>query len=261
MNKPILIVGPCVIESRENILATAEELNKISKELDIEIIFKSSFDKANRSSIESYRGPGIDEGLAILKEVKDKYGFRILTDVHEVWQVEKVKDIIDIIQIPAFLSRQTDLVVAAGESGLIVNIKKGQFLAPWDVINIVEKIKSTGNDKILITERGTSFGYNRLIVDYTGIIELKKLGYPVIFDATHSVQQPGGLGKSSGGNVEYVQKLAKAAISVGVDGIFMEAHLNPTEALSDGKNMVRIDELKARLTELINLYNYINLEA
>ena len=222
MENLIFIMGPCVIESGEITMTIASGLKEIAERLEIEYYFKASFDKANRTSIHSYRGPGIHEGLRILKLVKDTYQIKICTDIHEPWQAKAVGEVADIIQIPAFLCRQTDLLLAAGETGKVINIKKAQFLAPWDMEYVVSKIESTGNKNIMLCERGSSFGYNRLIVDMTSIPEMKKLGYPVIFDATHSVQKPGGNGISTGGNREYVPYLAKAAVAVGADGIFME---------------------------------------
>ena len=209
MNKVILIAGPCVIESEENVMMIAEAVNRITTKFDLDYYFKASFDKANRTSICSYRGPGIDEGLKILQKVKDTYGLRICTDIHEPWQAEKAAEVADMLQIPAFLCRQTDLLVAAAKTDRLINIKKAQFLAPWDMGNVVRKLEESGNTNILLCERGTMFGYNSLIVDMTSIIEMKKLGYPVVFDATHSVQKPGGRGTTTGGNGDRAHETVK----------------------------------------------------
>ena len=203
MDKLLVIAGPCVIESEQNVMLIAEKMKTISERLNIDYYFKASFDKANRTSISSYRGPGIDKGLKILDKVKKQYNLKIVTDIHEPWQAERVAEVADIIQIPAFLCRQTDLLVAAAKTGKIINIKKAQFLAPWDMKNVIKKVEESGNNNILLCERGTTFGYNTLVVDMTGIVEMKKFGYPVVFDATHSVQKPGGKGTSTGGNREY----------------------------------------------------------
>ncbi len=228
----VLIAGPCVIEEKNLTFYICEKLKEICSKLNIPFIFKASYDKANRSSIKSYRGPGIEKGIEILKEVKEKYKVPITTDVHCLTHVEKVKNIVDLIQIPAFLCRQTDLLLECGKTGKPVNVKKGQFLSPYEIKNVIEKIKSTGNDNIMITERGTFFGYNNLVSDFRSIPIMRSFGYPVIFDATHSVQQPGGLGNASGGNRDFVPYLAKAAVAVGCDGIFMEVHPEPEKALS-----------------------------
>ena len=256
--KPLmLIAGPCVIESRENVFETAEKIKEIADKLGIDYYFKASFDKANRTSISSYRGPGIEEGLEILREVKEKYGLRIATDIHEPWQAEKAAEVADIIQIPAFLCRQTDLLVAAAKTGKLINVKKAQFLAPWDMKNVVTKLEESGNSNLMLCERGTSFGYNTLVVDMTGIVEMKKFGYPVVFDATHSVQKPGGNGGSTGGNREYVEYLAKAAVAAGADALFMEVHPDPDHALSDGPNMVKLNELEAMLERILAVYEVV----
>ena len=249
-----LIAGPCSIESEELVLEVAGKMKEITDQLGISYTFKASFDKANRTSIDAFRGPGLEKGLQILKKVKDTYQLPICTDIHEAWQAEPVAEVADIIQIPAFLCRQTDLLVAAAKTGKCINIKKAQFLAPWDMKNCVEKVKQSGNDNVMLCERGTSFGYNTLVVDMTGLVEMKKFGYPVIFDATHSVQKPGGKGDATGGNREYVEYLAKAAIAVGVDGLFMETHPNPDNAKSDGPNMVPLDEMKELLEKLQKIY-------
>lgn len=249
-----LIAGPCVIESEEQVLSIAAKMKEITEELGIPYTFKASFDKANRTSINSYRGPGIEEGLKILKKVKDTYNLPICTDIHEAWQAEKVAEVVDIIQIPAFLCRQTDLLVAAAKTGKCVNVKKAQFLAAWDMKNCVEKVRESGNDNVMLCERGTSFGYNTLVVDMTGLRVMKDFNVPVIFDATHSVQKPGGNGTSSGGNRQYVEYLAKAALAVGVDGLFMETHPEPDNAKSDGPNMVPLSEMKELLSKLQKVY-------
>jgi len=245
----VLIAGPCVIEDKKTTLTIAGKLRDIARGFKIPLIFKASYDKANRTSIKSYRGPGLKRGLEILSEVKEKFNLPLLTDVHCKEDVEKVAEVADVIQIPAFLCRQTDLVIAAAETGRVLNIKKGQFLAPWDVRQIIDKVLSTGNKNITITERGASFGYNNLVVDFRGIPLMRELGYPVIFDATHSVQIPGGLGSASGGQREMVEYLARAAVAVGVDGVFMEVHSNPDKALCDGPNSLNIDSLSLLLKQ------------
>lgn len=249
-----LIAGPCVIESEEQVLCVAGQMKEITEELSVPYTFKASFDKANRTSIHSFRGPGIEEGLRILQKVKDQFGLPVCTDIHEPWQAEKAAEVCDILQIPAFLCRQTDLLVAAAKTGKIINIKKAQFLAPWDMKNCVDKVKESGNDRVMLCERGSTFGYNTLVVDMTGLRVMKDMGVPVIFDATHSVQKPGGNGSSTGGNRQYVEYLAKAAIAVGVDGLFMETHPDPDHALSDGPNMVPLSEMKVLLQKLKKVY-------
>lgn len=258
MSKFILIAGPCVIESEENVMKIAEKVKGIAERLDLDYYFKASFDKANRTSISSYRGPGIEEGLRILKKVKDTYGLKIATDIHEPWQAEKVAEVCDLIQIPAFLCRQTDLLVAAAKTGKLINVKKAQFLAPWDMANVVKKLEDSGNNNIMLCERGTSFGYNTLVVDMTGIVEMKKFGYPVVMDATHSVQKPGGKGNVTGGNRENVEPLAKAAIAAGADALFFEVHPDPDNAKSDGPNMVKLDEFEALLERVIRVYDAVH---
>lgn len=253
-----LIAGPCVIESEENVMLVAKKIKEITDELDIPFVFKSSFDKANRTSINSFRGPGLEEGLRILNKVKTELNLNVTTDIHEPYQAEEVAKVVDIIQIPAFLCRQTDLLVAAAKTGKTVNVKKAQFLAPWDMKNVVGKLEESGNRDIMLCERGTSFGYNNLVVDMTGLVEMKKFGYPVVFDATHSVQKPGGKGNCTGGNREYVEYLAKAAIAVGADAIFMEVHPDPDNALSDGPNMVKLDELEEILVKLKKVYQAVH---
>ncbi|HXC61179.1 MAG TPA: 3-deoxy-8-phosphooctulonate synthase [Nitrospiria bacterium] len=246
----VLIAGPCVIENKRLILDTAKALQEIAVSVDIPFIFKSSYDKANRSSVRSFRGPGITEGLKILEMVKKELDLPLLSDVHTPEEAKFAASVLDILQIPAFLCRQTDLILAAAMTGKVVNVKKGQFLAPWDMKNIVEKIESTGNHQILLTERGTSFGYNNLVTDFRSLPILRGLGYPVIFDATHSVQLPGGAGNASSGQREFVPHLARAAMAVGCDGLFMEVHPKPDQALSDGPNMVPLSELKSLLLQV-----------
>ena len=253
-----LIAGPCVIESEENVMLVAKKIKEITDKLDIPFVFKSSFDKANRTSINSFRGPGLEEGLRILNKVKTELNLKVTTDIHEPYQAEEVAKVVDIIQIPAFLCRQTDLLVAAAKTGKTVNVKKAQFLAPWDMKNVVGKLEESGNTDIMLCERGTSFGYNNLVVDMTGLVEMKKFGYQVVFDATHSVQKPGGKGNCTGGNREYVEYLAKAAIAVGADVIFMEVHPDPDNALSDGPNMVKLDELEEILVKLKKVYQAVH---
>ena len=253
-----LYAGPCVIESEELVLNVAKEISDICKRLEIPYVFKASFDKANRTSINSFRGPGLEEGLRILKKVKDKYGLPVITDIHESWQAEPVAKVADVLQIPAFLCRQTDLLVAAAKTGKKINVKKAQFLAPWDMKNVINKLKEAGCSDIMLCERGSCFGYNNLVVDMTGIIEMKKLGVPVVFDATHSVQKPGGKGNATGGNREYVEYLAKAAITCGADHLFMEVHPDPDNAKSDGPNMVKLDDLEEMLKRIIKVYNAVN---
>lgn len=248
-----LIAGPCQIESREHAIFIAGKMVEITKKLGINYIFKASFDKANRTSINGARGVGLEEGMKTFDEIKKLYpNLPILTDVHETWQCAEVAEHVDVLQIPAFLCRQTDLVVAAAKTGKVVNIKKGQFLAPWDVKNIVKKVEDSGNNNICITERGTSFGYNTLVTDMRAFpIMAKDCGYPLIFDATHSVQQPGGLGGSTGGKREFAPVLARAAVAVGVAGVFIETHENPDKALSDGPNSIALADMERVIKELM----------
>ena len=248
-----LIAGPCSIESKDHAIDHAGKINEICKQLNLNFVYKSSFDKANRSSSLSSRGVGIDQGLNILSDVKKTFNIPLITDVHESYQCKDVANVVDIIQIPAFLCRQTDLLYAAAETNKIINVKKGQFLAPWDMKNVLKKIVDYGNDQVLLTERGTSFGYNTLVSDMRAIPQMSQFGYPIIFDATHSVQQPGGMGITSGGQREFVPVLARAAISIGVSGLFVEVHENPDDAPSDGPNMLKISELSALLSKLIQL--------
>ncbi|HRR33887.1 MAG TPA: 3-deoxy-8-phosphooctulonate synthase [Kiritimatiellia bacterium] len=240
----VFIAGPCVIESVEGTMDLAERLVRLARELDVPLVFKASFDKANRTSVDAYRGPGLTDGLAVLKEVRDRFGVPVLTDIHEPGQAAIAAESVDILQIPAFLCRQTDLVVAAAETGKAVNVKKGQFLAPEDMVNVIEKIRSVGNDKIILTERGASFGYHNLVADMRSLLIMRELGVPVVFDATHSVQRPGGAGKMSGGDGRWAPALARAAVATGVDGVFMETHVNPAEALSDKANAIAFKDLK-----------------
>ncbi|MBI2844735.1 MAG: 3-deoxy-8-phosphooctulonate synthase [Armatimonadetes bacterium] len=238
-----LIAGPCVIESRELCLEVAACIRDMAEGLGVPYIFKASFDKANRTSGRSFRGPGFERGLEILAEVREKAGVPVLTDIHEIWQVKDAAGTVDILQIPAFLSRQTDLLLAAAETGRAVNIKKGQFMAPWDMKNAVEKVESTGNQNLILTERGVSFGYNTLVVDMCSLPIMRGMGYPVVFDATHSVQRPGGHGTSSGGAREFVPHLVRAAVAVGVDALFLEMHPEPEKALSDAASMLKLSDL------------------
>jgi 2-dehydro-3-deoxyphosphooctonate aldolase (KDO 8-P synthase) len=251
-----LIGGPCAIENEKHALMVAERLQRMTAAAGVPFIYKSSYDKANRSSIRSYRGPGLTEGLRILRSVKEQTGLAVLSDVHDVAEVGPAAEVLDVLQVPAFLCRQTDLIVACARSGRPVNVKKGQFVAPRDMANVVEKVRASGSEDLLLTERGTSFGYNNLVVDFRGLPIMRGFGYPVIFDATHSVQLPGGEGNRSGGERQYVQALARAAVAVGVDGLFMEIHEDPDRTmedgrpLSDGPNMLRLDDLPRLLDEI-----------
>ena len=248
-----LIAGPCVIENEAHARGLAERIAKVAADRGVPYVFKASYDKANRSSIKSYRGPGLKEGLRILAKIKAELKVPILSDIHEASHAAPAAEVCDVLQIPAFLARQTDLLVAAGKTGRVVNLKKGQFLAPWEMKNAIEKVTSTGNEKILLTERGTSFGYQNLVVDVRSFPEMQKLGYPVLFDVTHSVQLPGGQGHASGGLPEFIEPLARAGVAAGVDGIFLEVHENPAAALSDGANalpLARLEALLGRLKEL-----------
>lgn len=254
-----LIAGPCVIENREGCLDLAARLARLAKAQKINFIFKASYDKANRSSGRSYRGPGIERGLEILAEVKARYGVPVLTDVHSVEEAERAAKVVDIIQIPAFLCRQTDLVLAAGRTGIPVNVKKAQFMAPWDIRNVIEKIESTGNRKIILTERGVSFGYNNLVADMRSLLVMRGYGYPVIFDATHSVQRPGGAGDRTGGDGCWAPALARAAVATGCDGVFIETHVKPEEALSDKDNAIPLAALSALWRTLGKIDNVVRL--
>jgi 2-dehydro-3-deoxyphosphooctonate aldolase (KDO 8-P synthase) len=239
-----VIAGPCVIESKDSAVKHGAALKAAADRVGVPYIFKSSYDKANRSSLHSFRGPGLEDGLEILAAVKEKIGVPILTDVHEIDQVDRVKQVADILQVPAFLCRQTDFVLAVAKSGKVVNIKKGQFLAPWDMRNVVDKIRSTGNERILLTERGASFGYNNLISDMRSLVVMRELGYPVVFDATHSLQLPGGLGEASGGERKYIPALARSGVAAGIDALFMEVHEDPEHALSDGPNSLPLRDFE-----------------
>jgi len=251
-----LIGGPCAIENEKHALMVAERLQRLTAAARVPFIYKSSYDKANRSSIHSYRGPGLTEGLRILQKVKDETGLAVLSDVHDVSEVAPAAQVLDVLQVPAFLCRQTDLIVACARSGRPVNVKKGQFVAPRDMVNVVEKVRASGSEDLLLTERGSSFGYNNLVVDFRGLPIMRAFGFPVVFDATHSVQLPGGQGDRSGGERQYVQALARAAVAVGVDALFMEIHEDPDRTLddgrplSDGPNMLRLDDLPRLLDEL-----------
>ena len=245
-----VIAGPCVIESKESALRHAAALKQCADRVGVPYIFKASYDKANRSSADSFRGPGLEKGLAILAEVKAKIGVPVLTDVHEAAQVAAVKEVADILQIPAFLCRQTDFVAAVAQSGRVVNVKKGQFLAPWDMRNVIDKILATGNQHILVTERGASFGYNNLVSDMRSLVVMREMGYPVVFDATHSLQLPGGLGTASGGEREYIPALARAGVATGIDALFMEVHENPDRALSDGPNSLALVNFEALISKV-----------
>ena len=256
-NQFTLIAGPCVIESKDHALRTAEELSKICGSLGLQFIYKSSFDKANRTSLNSSRGPGIMESLEIFSSIKETIGCPVITDIHEKEQIPIIANVIDIIQIPAFLCRQTDLLIQAAKTDLPIMVKKGQFLAPWDMKNVVDKIVNNGAGGVMICERGVSFGYNTLISDFRSIPILKKFGHPVVFDATHSVQQPGGLGETSGGQREFVEYLARAAVAVGVAGVFIETHQDPDNAPSDGPNMVPLNKLEKLLSQLFEIDNLI----
>jgi 2-dehydro-3-deoxyphosphooctonate aldolase (KDO 8-P synthase) len=244
---PLIIAGPCVIETEDITLHTARRLKEICSKVGLPLLFKSSYDKANRTSITSFRGPGMEKGLRILSDIRESLDLPVISDVHSVGEVKPASEALDVLQIPAFLCRQTDLVTAASETGKPVNIKKGQFLAPWDVKNIIEKFRSTGNENIIITERGVSFGYNNLVVDFRAIPIMRSFGYPVVFDVTHSLQLPGGQGTSSGGQRQFAPHFMRAATAVGIDGLFMEVHPEPDKALCDGPNMIPLDELESLL--------------
>ncbi len=252
-----LIAGPCVIESERHAMKMAASLHRAARALGIPFIFKASFDKANRTSIDSYRGPGLKSGLEILARIRKKFGMPVLTDVHEVSQVGPVAEICDVIQIPAFMSRQTDLLIEAGRSGAAVNLKKGQFLSPWEIGQAIEKIASTGNHRIMVTERGTTFGYHNLVVDMRGLAVMKDFGYPVILDVTHALQLPGGEGRRSGGQPQFIETLARAGVAAGVDGVFMEVHDSPPHALSDGANALDLKRFKPLAGKLRNLGKFV----
>ncbi len=252
-NPMVLIGGPCVIESEQKVMGIAEKLKRITSDKGVPFIFKASYDKANRSSIQSFRGPGLQEGLKILEKIKTDLDLPILSDIHKEEEVEPAAEVLDILQIPAFLCRQTDLLVKAAHSGKPVNVKKGQFMAPWDMKNVVNKLEESGNKNILLTERGATFGYNNLVVDMRSLVLMRDYGYPVIFDSTHSLQQPGGQGTKSGGQREMIPDLARGAVAVGCDALFMEIHTDPDKALSDGPNMLKLNLLPELLEQLITL--------
>lgn len=249
----VLIAGPCVIEDRRSTIKMAGDLVKLTRRLGIPYVFKASYDKANRTSIESFRGPGLEEGLDILCEVKERFDVSVISDVHDVREMDLAEKVLDIIQIPAFLCRQTSLIVRAAQSGRVVNVKKGQFLAPWDVNAIVRKVEAAGSRRLLLTERGVSFGYNNLVTDFTSFDIMANTGYPVVYDVTHSVQQPGGLGNATGGRSEFIPLLSRCGVAAGVDAIFMETHTDPKKSLSDGANMLPIAKLEPLLTTMIKI--------
>ncbi len=251
--KLVLIGGPCVIESEASVMRHAEKISAIAREFNLPYVFKASYDKANRTSSKSFRGPGIEEGLKILAKVKNHFGLPVLSDVHSAEEIKTAAEVLDVLQIPAFLCRQTDLLETAGRTGRIVNVKKGQFLSPWEAKNIVDKLESIGCKKILLTERGFTFGYQNLVSDFRSIQIMKGFGYPVVFDATHSVQQPGGKGTASGGAAEFIPMLARCAVVAGADSVFMEIHENPAEALSDGPNALHLEKLRGVLRVLCQL--------
>ena len=251
------IAGPCVIESRQMALGLARRLVALARKLKVGYVFKASFDKANRTSVDGFRGPGIDRGLEILAEIRSTFGVPVLTDIHEPWQAKRAAAACDVLQIPAFLARQTDLLVAAGETGAVVNVKKGQFMAPEDMAQVVRKIESTGNRRIVLCERGSSFGYRNLVADMRSLLVMRGLGYPVVMDATHAVQRPGGLGTGSGGDGKYAPALARAAVATGVDGVFMETHVNPKVAKSDAANAIRLSEVERLWKVLLKIHEVV----
>jgi 2-dehydro-3-deoxyphosphooctonate aldolase (KDO 8-P synthase) len=249
-----LIAGPCVIESERHARSMAERIARVAADAGVPYIFKSSYDKANRTSIDSFRGPGLGEGLRVLRAIREDLGIPVLTDVHDVEQAERAGEYVDVLQIPAFLSRQTDLLVAAARTGRTVNVKKGQFLAPWDMKNVVDKLAASGSERIVLTERGASFGYNALVVDMRSFPIMRRYGWPVVYDVTHSLQRPGGLGGASGGDSEFIEYLARAGVACGVDGVFMEVHDDPKNALSDGPNALPLERLAALLASLTAIH-------
>jgi len=253
----VFIAGPCVIESRQMALDLARRLVRLAAKLKVKYVFKASFDKANRTSVDAFRGPGLEKGLEILAEIRQTFGVPVLTDVHEPWQCRPVAEVCDILQIPAFLARQTDLVVAAGETGAVVNVKKGQFMAPEDMREVCRKIESTGNRRIVLCERGSSFGYRNLVADMRSLLIMRELGYPVVMDATHAVQRPGGLGTGSGGDGRFAPALARAAVATGVDGVFMETHAKPEVAKSDAANAIRLAEVERLWKTLVKINDVI----
>jgi len=252
------LLGPCVVESSQHALFMAQEIKDICTHVGVDFVYKSSFDKANRSSIDSFRGDGMEFGLGILAQVKDEVGVPVVTDIHEPWQAKKAAEVADVLQIPAFLCRQTDLLVAAAKTGKAVNVKKGQFLSPWDAKNIVEKLQAAGCEKVILTERGASFGYNNLVVDLRSFPVMRSFGVPVCFDVTHSLQLPGGLGKATGGQSEYIEDFARAGVACGVDAVFMEVHDNPAKAPSDGPNQLPLARLEKLLTKLKAIHELVN---
>ena len=256
-NPLFLIAGPCVIETESHARAMAEKIAKIASDAGLPYIFKASFDKANRSSLKGFRGPGLKEGLRILGKIKSELKLPILTDIHEASQAAPVAEVCDVLQVPAFLARQTDLLLAAGKTGRIINVKKPQFVSPWEMGNVAEKVASTGNEKIILTERGSTFGYQNLVVDVRSFPIMQRTGYPVVFDVTHSVQLPGGQGHSSGGQPQFIEPLARAGVAAGVDGIFLETHDNPSKALSDGPNALPLSHLLSLLTKLKGLNSVV----
>jgi 2-dehydro-3-deoxyphosphooctonate aldolase (KDO 8-P synthase) len=255
------LLGPCVVESYDHASLMAREIKSICERVGVSFVYKSSFDKANRSSIDSFRGQGMEFGLEVLAQIKSEVGVPVITDIHEPWQVEKAAEVADILQIPAFLCRQTDLLVEAARSGRAVNVKKGQFLAPWDAKNIVDKLKDAGCEKILLTERGASFGYNNLVVDMRSFPIMRSFGVPVVFDVTHSLQLPGGLGKATGGQSEYIEHFARAGVACGVDAVFMEVHNDPASAPSDGPNQLPLNRLEKLLSKLNAIHSLVSDEA
>ncbi len=256
----LLIAGPCVIEDRQQTLELATFLKEITTKLDIPFIFKASFDKANRTSLAAFRGPGCKDGLEVLAEIKERLGIQVISDVHRISEIEAAAQVLDVLQVPAFLCRQTDLLLAAGKTGKAINIKKGQFMAPWDMQHVVAKVLSTGNDQFLITERGAAFGYNNLVVDFRGISLMRSQGFPVIFDATHSVQLPGGAGESSGGQRQFAPVLARAAMAAGIEGIFLEVHPDPDNARCDGPNSIKTESLYRLLPQLKAIRSALTLD-
>lgn len=254
---PVIIAGPCVIENEDITFYTAERLKMICSKVGLSLIFKSSFDKANRSSLSSYRGPGLDKGLRVLSDVKTKFNVPVISDVHLIEQIRPAAEVLDVLQLPAFLCRQTDLILALSNTGRPANIKKGQFLAPWEMKNIIDKFVSTGNKQLLLTERGSSFGYNNLVVDFRSFPIMRSFGYPVIFDVTHSLQLPGGQGTSSGGQREFAAPMARAAAAIGVDGFFMEVHPDPDKAPCDGPNMIKLDEVEKMLKTIKEIHKLL----
>ncbi len=249
----VLIAGPCVIEDRRSTIKMAGDLVKLTRRMGIPYVFKASYDKANRTSIDAFRGPGLEEGLDILAEIKERFHVPVVSDVHDIAEIDLAEKVLDIIQIPAFLCRQTSLVVRAARSGRVVNIKKGQFLAPWDMKSVVKKAEAAGSTKILLTERGVTFGYNNLVTDFTGLSIMADTGYPVVYDVTHSVQQPGGLGNATGGRSEFIPLLSRCGVAAGVDAVFMETHTDPRKSLSDGANMLPIAKLEPLLATMITI--------